>query len=137
MPSFSIEEDLKNEIFEIRMLFSQNTEKETDSFYASSFDNSYSFSNNPYFYRYVKNTGTTVTETYKLFDVDDFDVNDDDMPSTITQSNYSTVDNLYVSFFIMSYGLDQANLSDVYSEPEYLGTLKFETDIKDIDNNDF
>lgn len=123
-PAFLLPPELVDENFRIRLKFLQELPA-ASSFLAETFDSIlFSFTETPYLYRRVLNSSTSVTSN-KYFDVDDFDIYDNDMPSSIDQASSS--DYLYITFFILSYGRDIADITkSVYSTPLYLGTLRFD-----------
>ncbi len=127
-PAFPIESSLIDQDFDIRLKFLQEYSDGT-SFLAETYNSSLSFSETLYFYRWVKPSSTvSINNIPKFFDKDDFDINDDDMPSTIDSE--STSEYLYISFFIYSFGRDTDDITKtIYSTPVYLGTLKFDCNL--------
>ena len=132
-PTFHIDADLLEEEFRIRLKFLQEQSSGT-SFLAETFNTTLTFTATPYIYRHVTNSSTTSTLN-KSFDLSDFDINDNDMPSSVDYNSYlqSVSDGdyyLYITFYILSYGRDIDDITkSVYSEPLYLGTLKFDCDL--------
>ena len=131
-PVFSIDSSLLEEEFSIRILFQQDL---TETFYASPWNtDSVTFSETPYFYRWVYNSSTN-TSIRKYFNSTDFDIYDADLPDTVDIDSYNLSQNygdyyLYISFYIMSYGREVDDIAtSVYSTPEYLGTLKFDSEL--------
>ena len=129
-PAFPVEPALLGEDFNIRLFLDQE-QPAGDSFIAETYDSSVYFSETPYLYRYVSNSSTNTTGK-KFLDLNDFDINDSDMPDSVDtesyeQSNISDDYYLYISFYIMSYGKNPDDITkSIYSEPVYLGTLKFD-----------
>ena len=133
-PIFPLEPDLLEEEFRIRLKFLQDQTPGT-SFLAETYNTTLSFTDTPYFYRHITNSSTTITSN-QSFDIYDFNIYDSDMPDSIdydsyTQSNTSGDYYLYITFYILSYGRDTEDITkSVYSEPLYLGTLKFDCELQ-------
>ncbi len=123
-PSFKLEQNLLDKQFNIRLKLQQNLNEEDSYFAAVWNNNAYSFPKT-YFYRWVKNEISNVYDR-KFFGIDNFNINDSDMPESIDSSRITGSESyVYISFYIFSFGRDASNLINTfYSIPEYLGTLK-------------
>lgn len=132
-PAFEPDTDLLDVDYQIRFNFNQSL---VDSYYASTYNTTvYSFSSTPNIYRYVYDSDTgTSSYTVKRFSADSFDIYDNDMPETVTSADMVNADDyyVYITFYIMSFGRDADDItSSVYSEPVYLGTIKFNCTLTD------
>ncbi len=131
-PAFLLDENMLDADFEIRFNFLNENYNNIESYNTST----YTFDPTPYLYRWVYNDQISdpASSDYiaKSFNDTDFDINDSDMPTSITSANMTDVLNLYITFYICSYGRDTEDITQsVYSEPEYLGTLSFDCSITD------
>lgn len=129
IPAFSVEPVLLDQQFNIRLKFLQGQVFGT-SFLAETYNSSLTFSTTPYLYRRVTNS-ENFEVTNKSFDIGDFNIFDNDLPDSIDMDSYTQSTGggyyLYASFYILSYGKDIDDITkSIYSEPLYLGTLKFD-----------
>ncbi len=126
-PAFSPDSNLLDIDYQIRFNLNQAGPYSEAATYGTTI---YSFSSTPYIYRWVYDDTPGVQTVYKLkqFDTGSFDIYDSDLPDTLTSADLSTTDYyVYITFYVMSFGRDADDItSTVYSEPVYLGTLKFD-----------
>ena len=78
------------------------------------------FSGTQYFGRYVKLSGSQ-SLTEKGFQTDHFSTGDSDLPE-----DFATADPLYISVYVLSYGMDD-DFSSLYSIPKELGRFELKT----------
>jgi hypothetical protein len=133
-PAFKPDSALLDDDFKIRFNLRQDLSP-SPSYLAEPFLSSFTFSTNPSIYRWVNSdaSGAQTVDIQKQFSLTDFDIYDSDLPSTVNSDDLSLTDYyFYITFYIMSFGRDAADItSQVYSEPIYLGTLKFNCNLTD------
>ena len=134
-PSFKPDPGLLNIDYFIRFNLIQNDEPGVQTYYVEPYSSSSGvvFSSVPYIYRWVYDkTGSQSDTTAKTLSSSSFDYRDSDMPASITAADADDSVELYITFYIMSFGRKASDITSyIYSEPVYLGTLRFDSIITD------